>query len=35
MDDTVLVRGVEGVRDLSGDRQRLVQRKWPTGDAVR
>ena len=35
MDDAVLMRGVEGVGDLSGDRQRFVERKWPTGDAVR
>ena len=35
MDDTVLMRGVEGVRDLSGDRQRFVERERPSGDAVR
>ena len=35
MDDAVLMRGVERVRDLSGDRQRFVERKRPTGDPVR
>ena len=35
MDDALLVRRFERFGDLSGDRQRLVDRQWPLRNAVR
>ena len=35
MDDAVIVRGFEGLRDLTRDRQRLVDRDRSAGDALR
>jgi hypothetical protein len=34
MDDPLLVRGVEGLGDLPGDRRRLVERDRAAGDSL-
>jgi hypothetical protein len=34
MDDPLLVRGLQGLRDVTRDRQRFVERNGPLGDAI-